>query len=168
MSKNIDLASDADGQLYVKDHQLNQLRFRQNTKKPGTNAWQLEQHNFNVTWLRSGYFLRWRPPSSPTDRASEAVLIVFSASDALKLKFQALASGSEWERALVDPFSLFVVVAEDIFLEISTTIYNLLSVVRQSENVRVYSSRPAAPRSNVLSLFYMLQQKSPPSRSSIS
>lgn len=135
MSKNIDLAHDTDGQLYVKDHRPIQQRSPKDLRDPQANAWYLAQHHFNVTWLRSGYFLRWRPPSAEGDRASEALLIVFSASDELKLNFESLAARSEWEQVFHDPFSLLVVIAEDVFLEVSTTIYKLLSVVREKENV---------------------------------
>ena len=85
--------------------------------------------------MRSGYFLKWEQPFTDNLNDSSVTLIVFSPTRSLREHLQELTSRPDWRQGLMDPFSLLVVVAENIFLETSMTINKVLKVLRFMEHV---------------------------------
>lgn len=53
----------------------------------------------------------------------------------LKMHLQELTSRPDWRQGLMDPFSLLVIVAENIFLETSVNINKMLKVLTSTERV---------------------------------
>ncbi|KAL8725563.1 MAG: hypothetical protein Q9181_006371, partial [Wetmoreana brouardii] len=80
------------------------------------------QNHGDWTWLRSGYFLRWKNPGAEALQDTEVTFIIFSATPDLKMHLQQLVSRPDWRQGVMDPFGLLVIVAENLFLEISMTI----------------------------------------------
>lgn len=93
------------------------------------------QNHEDLTWLRSGYFLRWKRPFADALADSDVTLIIFSPMPDLKMHLQELTSRPDWRQGLMDPFSLLVIVAENIFLETSVTINKVLKVLTSTEQV---------------------------------
>ncbi|KAL8753790.1 MAG: hypothetical protein Q9184_005316 [Pyrenodesmia sp. 2 TL-2023] len=128
LSKNIELHFDENGIPFIRDPRGSR------------------QNHGDWTWLRSGYFLRWKNPMADGLHNTEVTLIVFSASFDLKEHLQQLLSRPDWRQGLMDPFGLLVIVAENLFLEISEAINKVLCVLRYTENVcsgANMSSRPS-------------------------
>ena len=117
LCKNINLNFDENGNPFIQDPR-------------GT-----RQNQGDWTWLRSGYFLRWDKPFAETLSDSNVTLIIFSPTHELRVHLQELASRPDWRQGLMDPFSLLVIVAENIFLETSMTINKVLKVLRFTERV---------------------------------
>ena len=120
LSKNIELHIDEDGAPFVEDP-------RGSRQKHG-----------DWTWLRSGYFLRWEKPFAENLQDTKVTLIIFCPTPDLTLHMQQLAWRPDWRQAVIDPFSLLVVVAESMFQELSTTSYKLLQVLSYTEHVRLW------------------------------
>ena len=87
------------------------------------------------TWLRSGYFLKWRQGGGIQQDESEVSLIIFGASLNLKGLFEDLAFQPAWEGTLTDPMNLFIVALDDLFTQINETIFKVREVVRSVEQV---------------------------------
>ena len=117
LCKNINLKVDENGNPFIQDPR-------------GT-----RQNQGDWTWLRSSYFLRWDKPFAPTLSDSKVTLIVFSPTHQLRMHLQELSSRPDWRQGLMDPFSLLVIVAENIFLDTSMTISKLLKVLSFTERV---------------------------------
>ena len=64
-------------------------------------------------------------------------LIIFSPSRSLQTNIDRLVTRPDWEQALVDPFSLLIVVLDDLFQQVDTAINNVSTVFRQIEQVSV-------------------------------
>ncbi|MCJ1270366.1 hypothetical protein MMC22_010262 [Lobaria immixta] len=67
------------------------------------------------TWIRSGFYLRWIDFND--FKKAAVTLIVFSASPQLRKRFERLHSNSDWEVTLVDPFSLYIIVLDELWLQ---------------------------------------------------
>lgn len=117
LCKNIELHLDENGNPFIRDPR------------------DTRQNHGDWTWLRSGYFLRWRQPFADTLSDSNVTLIIFSPTLDLKVHLQELTSRPDWRQDLMDPFSLLVIVAERIFFETSVTINKVLKVLRFTEHV---------------------------------
>ncbi|KAL9591845.1 MAG: hypothetical protein Q9179_007314 [Wetmoreana sp. 5 TL-2023] len=127
LCKNIELHFDETGSPYIRDPRGS-------------------RHNHgDWTWLRSGYFLKWKNPGADGLKNSEVTLIIFSATPDLKEHLQQLVSRQDWRQAVMDPFILLVIVAENLFLEISTTINKVLCVLRHTENLVLGSASGESP-----------------------
>lgn len=81
--------------------------------------------------------MRWKQP--PTSRKGDEMveLIIFSPSRSLQTNMDRLVTRPGWEQTLVDPFSLLILVLDDLFQQVDTAINNVLSVFRQIEQVSV-------------------------------
>lgn len=100
----------------------------------------------NWTWLRSAFFLKCGPyPRKASvvggDGSGEecyspcVTLICFGASSALRMRFEKLASRPDWKQCLGAPYALFVVVLDQIFLEMDDQAWRLAGVFRGIEHV---------------------------------
>lgn len=88
------------------------------------------------TWQRSGYFMRWRESLISGGGDGMVDLVIFSASGSLRTNLESLVPRPDWEQALTDPFCLLIVVLDDIFRQVDTTISKVLVVFGVMENVR--------------------------------
>lgn len=89
---------------------------------------------YDGTWARSAYFLRWRKPCEGREATVE--LVIFSPSLSLKSNLENLLARTEWEQAIVDPFCLLVVTLEHSFRQLDCAIWAVNSVFGPIENVR--------------------------------
>lgn len=87
------------------------------------------------TWLRSGYFLRWRRPFAKALHETDVTLIIFSSTTRLRMHFEELSSRPDWRQGVMDPFSLLTIIAENIFFETSVTIDKVWRVLGFMEHV---------------------------------
>ena len=94
-------------------------------------------------WIRSSFFLKWNTCDN-RDLAT-ATLIVFSASPELRARFQRLILNPEWTVALVDPFSLYVIVLDELWLQADGIVNKVLKVFNGMETVRNFISPPPHP-----------------------
>ena len=86
------------------------------------------------TWIRSGFYLRW---NECDDLKKAAVtLIVFSASPGLRARFERLRNSPEWEVALIDPFSLYVIILDELWLQAESIANKVREVFGNMERVR--------------------------------
>jgi hypothetical protein len=116
---------------------------------PNTHA--LPQADYS--WLRSAYFLKCLPESSqrqtensesPSNTFSATLglpnrnvtLLCFGAPTSLLVKFKSLLQSWHWEDALGDPFVLFQLVVDELFLQLDQTAWNLSAVFGNLEHVR--------------------------------
>ena len=116
---------------------------------PNTHA--LRQADYS--WLRSAYFLKCLPESSqrqtensesPSNTFSATLglpnrnvtLLCFGAPTSLLVKFKSLLQSWHWEDALGDPFVLFQLVVDELFLQLDQTAWNLSAVFGNLEHVR--------------------------------
>ena len=86
------------------------------------------------TWIRSGFYLRWSNCNDPL--MSAATLIVFSANPGLRARFEQLTSNSEWTSVLIDPFSLYVIVLDELWLQAEGIVRDVSDVFGLMERVR--------------------------------
>lgn len=123
LCKNIELVHDGDAYPRIKD--------------PRDDALGPSSSQADGTWRKSGYFMRWKQP--PTSRKGDEMveLIIFSPSPSLQTNMDRLVTRAGWEQTLVDPFSLLILVLDDLFQQVDTAINNVLSVFRQIEQVSV-------------------------------
>ena len=85
-------------------------------------------------WNRAGFFLTWT--SASNESASPSInLICFGALPSLVRRFETMKLPAEWQRSPLDPYSLFLVVLNDLFLQMDETLWSLASVFRQVELV---------------------------------
>lgn len=90
------------------------------------------------SWIRSSFFLKW---NDCDDRnIATATLIVFSASPELCARFERLCLNPEWTVALVDPFSLYVIVLDELWLQADGIMKKVAEVFNGIETVRTYNS----------------------------
>ncbi|KAL9120422.1 MAG: hypothetical protein Q9187_003024, partial [Circinaria calcarea] len=87
------------------------------------------------TWLRSGYFLQWRTPTTTDPNDGSVVITIFSAPSSLRKSFEHLLPRSNWEQAILDPFNLLVVVLDNMFDQVD-------------ENAILQSASPKAAETN--------------------
>jgi hypothetical protein len=88
-------------------------------------------------WNRAGFFLTWTPSSSSSVQPVDfrVTLICFGAPSSLIQRFERLASHPKWKDVLSDPYGLFVIVLNDLFLQVDGTLWGLSSVFRGMELV---------------------------------
>lgn len=89
-------------------------------------------------WIRSSFFLKWNTCDN-RDLAT-ATLIVFSASPELRARFERLILNPEWTVALVDPFSLYVIVLDELWLQADGIMKKVAEVFNGMETVRNFIS----------------------------
>lgn len=116
---------------------------------PNTHA--LRQADYS--WLRSAYFLKCLPESSqsqtedsesPSNTSSATLglpnrnvtLLCFGAPTSLQAKFERLLRPWHWEDALGDPFVLFQLVVDELFLQLDQTAWDLSAAFGNLEHVR--------------------------------
>ena len=87
---------------------------------------------------------------------SNATLIIFSSTLDLEAHLQELATKPDWRQGVMDPFSLLVVVVENVFLETSMTINKVLKVLRHMEHVRVVRTVESRKEANKSSTSFVL------------
>lgn len=87
------------------------------------------------TWLRSGYFLRWKQPHSASGGDGMVEFVIFSPSPSLKANLTSLVPSPDWEETLIDPFCLLSIVLEDMFRQVDAAISGVLQVFRPIERV---------------------------------
>jgi len=104
-------------------------------------------------WLRSAYFLKCLPKSSqsqtedsesPSNTSSSTLglpnrnvaLLCFGAPTSLQVKFERLLQLWHWGDALDDPFVLFQLVVDELFLQLDQTAWNLSRAFGSLEHVR--------------------------------
>lgn len=63
------------------------------------------------------------------------MLIVFSASPGLRARFERLYSNPDWEVALVDPFSLYVIILDELWLQAESIVNGVREVFGVMERV---------------------------------
>lgn len=115
-------------------------------------------------WIRSSFFLKWNTCDN-RDLAT-ATLVVFSASPELRARFQRLILNPEWIVALVDPFSLYVIVLDELWLQADGIMKKVAEVFNGMETVRNFISPPPHPhlkKKFTISLF--IHKLRPPSTS---
>lgn len=85
-------------------------------------------------WIRSSFFLKW---NDCHDRnMATATLIVFSASPELRARFERLCLNPDWTIALVDAFSLYVIVLDELWLQADGIMKKVADVFNGMETVR--------------------------------
>lgn len=84
-------------------------------------------------WLRSSIFLRWTKCSSPDE--AKVTLIIFSAGPELRDRFRRLKDNSSWQDVLRDPWSLFVMMLDELWFEANRISADIGKVFRQLEKV---------------------------------
>jgi hypothetical protein len=67
-------------------------------------------------------------------------LICFGASIALQQRFERLASNSAWTEAINDPYNLFVIILDELFLQVDGIVWSLSDVFRSVEEVSFNST----------------------------
>jgi hypothetical protein len=88
------------------------------------------------SWIRAGFFLKWFPlDSSNASNHSCTTLICFGASISLQQRFERLASNSTWTDAVCDPYNLFVIILDELFIQADGLVWNLSDVFRAIEEV---------------------------------
>ena len=121
LCKNIELVYDKDGCPRIRDPR---------DPSPGSILSQDDG-----TWRRSGYFMRWKQSSTSDGHDGMVEFIIFSPSQSLQSNMDRLFTRSDWEQTLGDPFSLLIIVLDDLFLQVDTAINKVLVVFRLIENV---------------------------------
>ena len=116
LCKNITIKRSANGGTWISD--------------PRPRAPQLKQGDW--TWIRSGYFLRWILNSS---RNLEVTLVCFGASSSLERRLQQLAPLSILNSVVHDPYSLFVLILNDLSLQMDNTVWDVSEVFGDIELV---------------------------------
>ncbi|KAJ5984403.1 hypothetical protein N7481_006502 [Penicillium waksmanii] len=86
------------------------------------------------SWIRSGYFLRWAVDSATNP---EITLICFDSSFYLKERFQQVPPSAIPMTAIPDPYSLFVIILEELSLQMDNVVWNVMSVFRGVELVNL-------------------------------
>lgn len=82
--------------------------------------------------MRSGYFLRWAVDSATNP---EVTLICFDSSFYLKERFQQVPPSAIPMTAILDPYSLFVIILEELSLQMDNVVWDVTSVFRGVELV---------------------------------
>ena len=95
-----------------------------------------QQHSqSNQAWLRSGFFLKQHKVLASHKSPSPVTLIIFSASSRLQRVFASLTGHEAWEDVLEDPFSLFSIILEELFLEVDDALSKVRKVLGVVERV---------------------------------
>ncbi|KAL8725740.1 MAG: hypothetical protein Q9181_006299 [Wetmoreana brouardii] len=132
LCKNVELRQDEHGALVIQDPR-------------GPPYSKLSQDD--GTWFRSGIFLRWKRPSSGASEDSAVDLIIFSPPPSLRQNLERLVTRSDWVQALEDPFCLLVVILDDLFRQLETTIGRVLAILRMIERMVLESANSKVAQS---------------------
>ncbi|KAF2453804.1 hypothetical protein BDY21DRAFT_401325, partial [Lineolata rhizophorae] len=94
-------------------------------------------------WIRSGFFLKSEPrqkasksnKSSPVRHASDdtVTLVCFGASPNLEARFKQMTASSSWEDVLHDPYVLFDIIMDELYLQMDGVAWRLNQVFGQFE-----------------------------------
>jgi hypothetical protein len=144
LCKNINVERSANGHAEI----VNQ------NKRSGT---QEEQSQADYSWLRSGFFLQCEPDNSSkvnsalqrndsgnnTNKAagngdgssSRVTLLCFGASQAMEMRFQRLIRHHSWMDALDDPYVLFDIVLDELYMQLDNVAWSLGEVFGGIEGV---------------------------------
>ena len=110
------------------------------------------QDQSNFSWLRSAFFLRWAylrkpsdssnpthdPPNNATSPITQVTLICFGAPPLLIERFERLLQHHNWRQVMENPFSLWVVVMDELFKHMDDQVWNLGTVFRGIERVSIF------------------------------
>ena len=66
-------------------------------------------------------------------------LICFGASAALEQRFESLSSNPQWEKVLQDPYILYAIVLDELFLQMDRQVWTVSEVFGKVERVRSLS-----------------------------
>jgi hypothetical protein len=110
-------------------------QIRDLSQSPHTNS----QSHSDQSWIRGGFFLKWWP-SSQDDTNSSVTLVCFGPSHPLVNRFLRLAAHDGWRDAVADPYGLFVIVLNELFLNTSGILWRLSDVFRSFEMVRQHAT----------------------------
>jgi hypothetical protein len=106
--------------------------------------WIVDASDFRTTqsqadgsWIRGGFTFRWTTDHGSSPRVT---LICFGASRSVVQRFERLASHSLWRHAVTDPYNLFVIIINDLFLQVDGLVWSLSGVFRTLEAVRTEES----------------------------
>lgn len=96
----------------------------------------------NWTWLRSAFYLKsGGPENNPVNHGQSpkpcTTLICFGGSNSLQERFSGLGSSPNWNQCLDAPYNLFVVVLDELFLEMDDQAWRIAGVFRGIEHVRI-------------------------------
>jgi hypothetical protein len=96
----------------------------------------IHHNQMDWSWIRAGFFLKWFPLSSsyPSNHTC-MTLICFGASISLQQRFERLASNSTWRDAVHDPYNLFVIILDELFIQADGLVWSLSDVFRAIEEV---------------------------------
>lgn len=94
-------------------------------------------------WIRSSFFLKWN--DCHHRNMATATLIVFSASPELRARFERLCLNPDWTIALVDAFSLYVIVLDELWLQVDGIMKKVADVFNGMETVRYGPPLPPPP-----------------------
>ena len=85
-------------------------------------------------WNRAGFFLTWKQ-ALDLPALTETTLLCFGAPSSLMERFKCMRLSENWKKNLQDPYSVLVVVLNDLFLQIDNILWSLSSVYRLQESV---------------------------------
>ncbi|KAL2354960.1 hypothetical protein BJ546DRAFT_1061247 [Cryomyces antarcticus] len=89
----------------------------------------LHRSQVSYNWIKSGYFLS----SGGTGNAG-VTLVCFGASQALVQRFERLLSHPAWEDVLREPFVLYEIVVDELYLQLDNLAWSLADVFREIES----------------------------------
>jgi Mg2+ and Co2+ transporter CorA len=119
-----------------------------------------DQSQADYSWIRAGFYLKIDPPpvkadattqqvnsSEPTEKNAKdtgsATLICFGASDALVNRFKRLLKHPDWNDAVEDPYILFDIILDELYLQVDGIAWTLQEVFSGTER-RIFD-RASAP-----------------------
>ena len=94
---------------------------------------------YDGTWARSGYFLRWKRRSEVDPDHGIVDFVIFSPSQSLRCNLESLLTRSDYEQATYDPFCLLVVVLDHMFRQVDSAIWDVNKVFSEVERVNTFS-----------------------------
>jgi hypothetical protein len=85
------------------------------------------------TWIKQKYFLSWG-----RGRGIEkcTTLICFGTHRDLTLRFEHLSTNSAWKESVDSPYTLFVIVLDELFKLLDGQVWKMLDVIKDLEKVR--------------------------------
>ncbi len=108
----------------------------------------MELSHGDRSWIRSGFFLKWNDCYQAS--SATVTLIVFSASPELLDRFQSLWTNTDWQMTLVDPFSLYVIILDELWLQAESIARGVAEVFGVMERVRLSTFPWLSPSSKKL------------------
>ena len=99
----------------------------------------IQLNQFEGTWRKEAFFLSWGPGR---DRDAQATLVCFGAHRQLQKRFEMLGKNTAYEDCVKAPFTLFVIVLDELFQLLDEQVWNLLNVFTELERVRICNHPP--------------------------